>query len=55
MSLKVIEFGFLIQCPEQVIVSVMSSYYCYLTLWYRDGAGNIVEKNSSVFSLIRMR
>jgi len=24
-------------------------------LWYRDGAGNIVEENSSVFSLIRMR
>ena len=24
-------------------------------LWYRDGAGNTAEENSSVFSLIRMR
>jgi len=23
--------------------------------WYGDGAGNTVEENSSVFSLIRMR
>ena len=23
--------------------------------WYEDGAGNTVEENSSVFSLIRMR
>jgi len=22
--------------------------------WYRDGAGNTIEENSSVFSLIRM-
>ena len=24
-------------------------------LWYGDGAGNTVEENSSVFSLIQMR
>jgi len=24
-------------------------------VWYGDGAGNTVEENSSVFSLIRMR
>ena len=24
-------------------------------LWYGDGAGNTVEENSSIFSLIRMR
>jgi len=25
-----------------------------LLLWYRDGASNTVEENSSIFSLIRM-
>jgi len=24
-------------------------------IWYGDGAGNTIEENSSVFSLIRMR
>jgi len=27
---------------------------CYGDGWYGDGAGNTVEENSSVFSLIRM-
>jgi len=26
-----------------------------INLWYGDGAGNTIEENSSVFSLIRMR
>jgi len=26
----------------------------YGDMWYEDGAGNTVEENSSVFSLIRM-
>ena len=25
------------------------------SLWYGDGAGNTVEENSGIFSLIRMR
>jgi len=30
-------------------------YTDHRTTWYRDSAGNTVEQNSSVFSLIRMR
>jgi len=28
--------------------------FSYHTLWYGDGAGNTVEENSSIFSLIRL-
>ena len=34
-----------------IIVIIMETY----NAWYRDGAGNTVEENSSVFSVIRMR
>jgi len=29
-------------------------FCCIWFIWYGDGAGNTVEENSSVFSLIRM-
>ena len=38
------------QCYNEVAV-----YKYIYYAWYRDSAGNIVEENSSVFSLIRMR
>jgi len=40
-----------------VSVEVSTQQICesLLLLWYGDGAGNTVEENSSVFSLIRMR
>jgi len=31
------------------------SYFELQGLWYGDGAGNTIEENSSVFSLIQMR
>jgi len=35
---------------------ILWTYDCGMeTAWYRDGAGNTVEENSSVFSLIRVR
>jgi len=35
----------------------LSNYFDHFSfnLWYTDGAGNTVEENSSIFSLIRMR
>ena len=38
-----------------LLSSTSCRYYGTETVWYRDGAGNTVEENSSVFSLIRMR
>jgi len=32
-----------------------SILFCSYSKWYGDGAGNTVEENSSIFSLIRMR
>jgi len=32
-----------------------SSFRVSSYTWYGDGAGNTVEENSSIFSLIRMR
>jgi len=33
---------------------VIESFCQYVGFWYVDGAGNTVEENSSIFSLIRM-
>jgi len=40
---------------ENRIKSTTSPHKIYVQLWYGVGAGNTVEENSSVFSLIRMR
>ena len=37
-----------------LLVCCYIGMYCY-GAWYGDGAGNTIEENSSVFSLIRMR
>jgi len=37
-----------------VIVFIIAMCTVIVFLWYGDGAGNTVEENSSVFSLIRM-
>jgi len=37
------------------VVTLVYDFHCFEpVLWYGDGAGNTVEENSSVFSLIRM-
>jgi len=38
-----------------VFVSQLQKDILFDSVWYGDDAGNTVEENSSVFSLIRMR
>jgi len=40
-----------------ILSQILALYksFTYLLRWYGDGAGNTLEENSSIFSLIRMR
>jgi len=37
------------------VIDIITSRYCFSAEWCGDGAGNTVEENCSIFSLIRMR
>jgi len=47
----------IINCAVHITVRCrINIAYCGMeTVWHRDGAGNTIEENSSVFSLIRIR